>query len=96
MALHVIVRLRGVFSSTNVGVETLTSRVKVVAALSRCTPDQSNVSLLKRSLIDGRLAMSGDSGQKSCARRPMIGCPTQSEARNAAASTIVVMTGCRK
>jgi len=44
----VIARLTKLLTARNIGVDRLTSKVKVVAALKRCTPAHSIVSPLNR------------------------------------------------
>jgi hypothetical protein len=95
MAPTVIARLVIVFKSTNVEVGRLIRRPKVVAAVSKWTPAHKAVRPVKRRPMAGRLAMSGASGQKSEASRPMIGLPKHKEPKNAAASASVVRTGCK-
>ena len=85
-----------VFKATNSGTGKVTSRLNVVAAVSRWTPAQSNVRPTNRRVIAGRSATSGCSGTKSWASRAITGRPSHADPAKIAARAMVVATGWMK
>ena len=95
-ALRVITHPESCLATTKVDSGSQSRSTKVIDAVARFTPAQRIVRPRKSDVMLGLACISGVTGQKSSASRPMSGRPPARDARNTPAVTTVPRIGCAK
>ena len=96
MAENMIAQPESCLASTNVCIGSHSSRTSVIVAIARCAPAHRIVSPRKSEVMLGFWCISGVTGQKSSARRPISGRPPMRDAKNTPPVTSVPRIGCAK